>query len=227
MSEFRNRLRATLACACYTLRLRLHSHYSKLEALLNWTRCRMGCHWRSRRSTGAMWSNCCRSQSVYTIAPWCTQPNSGPADCHWHHIQQTVTIVHAAAKECLHERLSCSWQSAITRLDEVDTVERSNEAWPTEWGNVLSWLSIRHHWRLKCILWQTVKTNNSVAESLSSRCLDYRYTKTHKPFTTYNFTIILLCICFVILVNMTIKFRQFEKNPNAFDGMPNNFQCID
>jgi len=33
--------------------------------------------------------------------------------------------------------------------------------------------------------------------------------------------------CFVILVNMTIKFSQFQKNSHMFDVMPNNFWCTD
>ena len=36
----------------------------------------------------------------------------------------------------------------------------------------------------------------------------------------------LFWICFVVLVNMTIKFRQFKKS-HVFDVMPNNFWCTD
>jgi len=31
----------------------------------------------------------------------------------------------------------------------------------------------------------------------------------------------------IIIVNMTIKFRQFQKNSHVFDVMPNNLCCTD
>ena len=35
----------------------------------------------------------------------------------------------------------------------------------------------------------------------------------------------LFWIRFVIPINMSVKFRQFQKNPYMFDGIPYNFRC--
>jgi len=42
-----------------------------------------------------------------------------------------------------------------------------------------------------------------------------------------DFVTLSFWICFVILVNVTIKFCHFKKNSHMFDVMPNNFRCTD